>query len=61
MPKKNGKIRWCVDYRQLNKVTVKDAFPLPNIEESLTRMSNCKVFSALDGTGAYHEVHMEEK
>ena len=60
VPKKNGKIRWCVDYRQLNKVTVKDAFPLPNIEESLTRMSGCKVFSALDGTGAYHAVHMED-
>ena len=61
VPKKNGKIRWCVDYRQLNKVTVKDVFPLPNIEESLTRMSNCKVFSALDGTSAYHAGHMEEQ
>ena len=60
VPKKNGKLRWCVDYRQLNKVTIKDAFPLPNIEESLTRMAKCSVFSALDGTGAYHAVHIDE-
>ena len=58
--KKNGDIRWCVDYRELNNITVKDAFPLPNIEESLTKMSNCRVFSALDGTGAYHAVHIDE-
>ena len=61
VPKKNKKIRFCVDYRDLNKVTKKDAFPLPNIEESLTRMSDCKIFSALDGTGAYHSVHIDEK
>ena len=53
-------IRWCVDYRQLNNITVKDTFPLPNIEESLTKMANCNVFSALDGTGAYHAVHIDE-
>ena len=56
VPKKNGKIRWCVDYRQLNSVTKKDSFPLPNSEECLTKMANSKVFSALDGTGAYHVV-----
>ena len=59
--KKNGTTRWCVDYRELNKATVKDSFPLPNIEESLTRMANCNVFSALDGTGAYHAVHIDEQ
>ena len=34
-PKKNGKIRWCVDYRRLNEITRKDTFPLPNIEDNL--------------------------
>ena len=61
VPKKDGRIRWCVDYRALNKVTVKDSFPLPNIEESLSRMSKCKVFSGMDGTGAYHVVKINSE
>ena len=60
IPKKDGRIRWCVDYRELNKVTIKDSFPLPNIDESLSRMANCKIFSAIDGTGAYHVVKVNE-
>ena len=60
VPKKNGKIRWCVDYRRLNDVTVKDSFPLPNIEANLSRLSKSKIFSGIDGTGAYHVVSIKE-
>ena len=60
VPKKNGKIRWCVDYRRLNDVTVKDSFPLPNIEDNLARLSDSKIFSGIDGTGAYHVVPIKE-
>ena len=57
VPKKNGKeIRWAVDYRKLNAVTKKDAFPLPNIADNLSRLSVRQVFSALDRTGAFHAV-----
>ena len=57
VPKKNGKeIRWAVDYRRLNAVTKKDAFPLPNIADNLSRLSGSRVFSALDGAGAFHAV-----
>ena len=50
VPKKNGKeIRWAVDYRRLNAVTKKDAFPLPNIADNLPRLAGSLVFSALDG------------
>ena len=57
VPKKNGKeIRWAVDYRKLNAVTKKDAFPLPNIADNLSRLSGSRVFSALDGAGAFHAV-----
>jgi len=52
--KKNGKIRWCIDYRRLNNQTVKDSFPLPNIRENLESLSGSAVFSAIDNTGAYH-------
>ena len=56
VPKKNGKIRFCIDYRRLNDVTLKDSFPLPNIEDNLSRLSKSKIFSGLDGAGAYHVV-----
>ena len=55
--KKNGKeIRWTVDYCWLNVVTKKDAFLLPNISDNLSRLSGSRVFSALDGAGAFHAI-----
>ena len=60
-PKKGGKIRWCIDYRRLNDITRKDAFPLPNIEDNLVRLSHSTIFSALDGTGAFHVLSIKEK
>ena len=39
VPKKNGKTRWVIDYRRLNKITIKDSFPLPNIEDNLATVS----------------------
>ena len=57
VPKKNSReIRWAIDYCPLNAVTKKDAFPLPNIADNLSRFSGSRVFSALDGAGAFHAV-----
>ena len=57
VPKTNGKeIRWVVDYRRLNAVTKKDAFPLLNIADNLSGLSGSRIFSALDGAGAFHAV-----
>ena len=61
VPKKNGKTRWVLDYRRLNEVTVKNAFPLPNIEDNLSRMADSKIFSGIDGTGAYHVVAVKKE
>ena len=61
VPKKNGKTRWCVDYRRLNDVTIKDSFPLPQIEDNLARLANSRIFSGIDGTGAYHVVSIREQ
>ena len=52
VPKKNGKTRWVIDYRRLNEVTIKDSFPLPNIEDNLARLSDSQIFSGIDGAGA---------
>jgi hypothetical protein len=59
-PKKNGKTRWCVDYRALNKVTVKDAYPMPLIEDRLAQLARAEIFSSVDGSGAFHVVALEE-
>jgi hypothetical protein len=55
-PKKDGSVRWCVDFRRLNDVTLKDNYPIPNMEDNLARLSRSKIFSAIDGAGAYHVV-----
>ena len=58
--KPNGKVRWCVDYRQLNKMTIADSYPLPNIQENLERLSGGKIFSTLDASQAYHTIKVAE-
>jgi hypothetical protein len=62
--KKNTTVlRWCVDYRLLNKKTVKDAYPLSSIETNLHKLQGAKIFSTLDSEGAYHsiEIHPESR
>ena len=59
--KKDGSIRLCVDYRKLNSRTVRDAYPLPRIEEALDVLGNAKYFTCLDLTSGYLQVRMAEK
>ena len=54
--KKNGKIRPCVDYRRLNSVTKKDAFPLPRIQDCLDTVSGATLFSTFDLTSGFHQI-----
>ena len=54
--KKNGSMRFCVDYRALNKRTVKNRYPLPHIEDSLQRLYKSKYFTAIDLHSAYHQI-----
>ena len=58
--KKNGKVRPCVDYRKLNAVTKKDAFPLPRIQDCLDSVSGARFFSTLDITSAYNQVPVQD-
>ena len=56
--KKLGGLRMCHDFRALNKITVRDRYPLPRIDSLLDHMAGCTVFSSLDMQQAYHQVQI---
>ena len=58
VPKKNGKWRVCVDYRELSKATQKDHFPLPFIDQVLDTLSGKKFFSFLEGFSEYNQIQI---
>ncbi|UYV81988.1 hypothetical protein LAZ67_21000316 [Cordylochernes scorpioides] len=59
--KRDGKYRFCVDYRKLNDVTVKDVYPIPRIDQVLETLQGSKYFSAIDLKSGYWQVEVEEK
>lgn len=58
--KPDGSIRLCIDYRQLNSVTEKDAFPLPRVDDAIDAMAGARYFSTLDLAAGYWQVELDE-
>jgi len=47
-PKKDGGVRFCIDYRELNKITKKDVYPLPRIDDTVDALNGAKYLTAFD-------------
>ena len=58
VPKKDGKVRMCVDYRDLNRASPKDNFPLPHIDTLVDNTAKHSLFSFMDGFSSYNQIKM---
>jgi RNase H-like domain found in reverse transcriptase/Reverse transcriptase (RNA-dependent DNA polymerase) len=58
VPKRDGGMRFCVDYRKLNNVTERDVYPLPRLDECIDSLGDSVVFSTLDANSGYWQVSM---
>ena len=59
--KEGGQLRFCCDFRYLNAVTIKDAYPIPRIDESLSKLGDAKFFTTLDLGSAFWQVPLRKK
>ena len=60
MKKKDGSLRLCINYRQLNRVTIRNQYPLPRIDELFDQLQGSQAYSKIDLRSRYHQLRMQE-
>ena len=58
--KKGGSLRLCIDYRELNRVTIYNQYPLPRIDELFVQLQGSRVYSKIDLRSGYHQLRVQE-
>ena len=60
VPKKDGSLRFCIDYRKLNSITRKDVYPIPRVDDIFDTLNGARYFTSLDLASGYWQVELDK-
>ena len=61
MKKRDGSVRWCIDIRKWNDVTVRDCYPLPLLQDCIDALEGCSYFTTLYMASGYYQLEVAEE